>query len=139
MRMGENNSELGEWLNQQELRYVSISQLASSDTPYSIRILLENVLRNQGSESPQVDLLVNWKESSKQLESIDIFATRAFLHDTNGVPVLTDLAAMRDAVVALNLSPELVNPVIPAELTVDHSVIADFHGSSDSQEKNIAL
>ena len=137
--MGENNSELGEWLNQQKLRYVSISQLASSDTPYSIRILLENVLRNQGSESPQVDLLVNWKESSKQLESIDIFATRAFLHDTNGVPVLTDLAAMRDAVVALNLSPELVNPVIPAELTVDHSVIADFHGSSDSQEKNIAL
>ncbi len=121
------------------LSYAPISQIAQPRTPYSMRILLENVIRNQGTHSPQVQLLTNWKSSARAEESIDVYASRAFLHDTNGVPVLTDLAAMRDAVVALNLDPELVNPVIPSELTVDHSVIADFYGSADATEKNIAL
>lgn len=137
--MGESKNQHNEWLTQRQLIYVPISELAHPKTPYSIRILLENVVRNQGETSRQAQLLVRWKESSKAEESIDIYATRAFLHDTNGVPVLTDLAAMRDAVVALNLDPEVVNPVIPSELTVDHSVIADYFGSADATEKNIAV
>ena len=139
MYMGDNRNQHSAWMIEHNLSYAPISQIAQPRTPYSMRILLENVVRNQGTDSPQVQLLTNWKSSAKAEESIDIYASRAFLHDTNGVPVLTDLAAMRDAVVALNLNPELVNPVIPSELTVDHSVIADFYGSADSTEKNIAL
>lgn len=137
--MSEISNQHEEWMKQRHLNYVSIAQIANPRSPYSIRILLENVLRHHGASSRQVQSLINWKAASKALESIDVFATRAFLHDTNGVPVLTDLAAMRDAVVELGLDPALVNPVIPAELTVDHSVIADFHGSPDATEKNITL
>ena len=137
--MSEISNQHEEWMKQRHLNYFSIAQIANPRSPYSIRILLENVLRHQGAGSRQVQSLINWKAASKALESIDVFATRAFLHDTNGVPVLTDLAAMRDAVVELGLDPALVNPVIPAELTVDHSVIADFHGSPDATEKNITL
>lgn len=137
--MGEISNQHEEWMKQRHLNYVSIAQIANPRSPYSIRILLENILRHHGASSRQVQSLINWKAASKALESIDVFATRAFLHDTNGVPVLTDLAAMRDAVVELGLDPALVNPVIPAELTVDHSVIADFHGSPDATEKNITL
>lgn len=137
--MGEISNQHEKWMKQRQLNYVSIAQVAHPKTPYSIRILLENVLRNQGPSSRQVQSLVEWKRASKEYESIDVLASRAFLHDTNGVPVLTDLAAMRDAVVELGLNPTVVNPVIPSELTVDHSVIADFHGSPDATEKNIAL
>jgi aconitate hydratase len=117
----------------------SIRELVPKGMPYSIRILLENALRNHGADSEAVQSLLNWKASAQNGIPIDIFATRAFLHDTNGVPVLTDLAAMRDAVSELGLDPAIVNPLIPSELTIDHSVIADVFGAEDSASKNAAI
>ncbi len=122
---------------QSGLDFVSIVELAPSRMPYSLRILLENVLRHQGENADQVQHILNFKSSASTGKSIDVYASRVFLHDTNGVPVLTDLAAMRDAVEQLGLDPKIVNPLVPCELTVDHSVIADFYGSSDATEKNI--
>lgn len=128
-----------EWLVAQGLSVNRIDELAPKEMPYSIRILLENCLRNSGPDSEQTKSLLSWKEAAASGKAIDVFATRAFLHDTNGVPVLTDLAAMRDAVRNLGLNPEIVNPMIPAELTIDHSVIADVFGTSDAAEQNAAI
>jgi hypothetical protein len=70
---------------------------------------------------------------------VDLHASRVFLHDTNGVPTLVDLAAMRDATAALGGEPARVNPVVPAELVVDHSVIADVFGTSDAFTRNVEI
>lgn len=128
-----------EWLQKAGLDFVSIGDLAPSHMPYSIRILFENILRHQGESSDQVQHILNFKSSAATGKSVDVYASRVFLHDTNGVPVLTDLAAMRDAVVELGFDPKVVNPLVPCELTVDHSVIADFYGSPDATEKNIEV
>lgn len=116
-----------------------ISSAAPSRMPYSMKILLENSVRNFGLEHPQTQSILNWKHAASSGEVIDVMATRAFLHDTNGVPVLTDFAAMRDAVIELGGDPKVVNPQIPSELTIDHSVIADVFGSADAAEKNVAI
>ena len=121
------------------LSFSSIRDLVPKGMPYSIRILLENALRNHGPASEAVQSLLGWKASAENGIAIDVYATRAFLHDTNGVPVLTDLAAMRDAVSELGLDPQIVNPLIPSELTIDHSVIADVFGAEDSASKNAEI
>ena len=118
---------------------VDISKITPSRMPYSMRILLENSVRNFGLDHPQTQSILHWKQAASSGEVIDVMATRAFLHDTNGVPVLTDFAAMRDAVIELGGDPKVVNPQIPSELTIDHSVIADVFGSSDAAEKNVAI
>ncbi len=122
-------------------RIVSLDGVAPAGLPYSIRILLENVLRNQDGRRvtrEQVDALVDWGTDASFRTAIELSPSRAFLHDTNGVPALVDLAAMRDAMVALGGDPAAVNPSIPAELVVDHSVIADFFGTADARERNVA-
>ena len=121
------------------LSFSSIQDLVPKGMPYSIRILLENALRNHGPDSEAVQSLLGWKASAENGIAIDVYATRAFLHDTNGVPVLTDLAAMRDAVSDLGLDPAIVNPLIPSELTIDHSVIADVFGAEDSASRNAEI
>ena len=133
MEQAVSNSER---LTSSNLSFSSIRDLVPAGMPYSIRILLENALRNHGPDSEAVQNVLSWKASADNGIAIDIFATRAFLHDTNGVPVLTDLAAMRDAVRELGLDPQIVNPLIPSELTIDHSVIADSFGSQESAAKN---
>lgn len=121
------------------LSFSSIRELVPMGMPYSIRILLENALRNHGPDSEAVRSLLRWRASAENGIAIDVYATRAFLHDTNGVPVLTDLAAMRDAVSELGLDPQIVNPLIPSELTIDHSVIADVFGAKDSAIRNAEI
>jgi aconitate hydratase len=116
-----------------------IAAIVPPAMPYAMRILLENSVRHFGLEHPQTKSILNWRQAASSGHVIDVMASRAFLHDTNGVPVLTDFAAMRDAVIELGGNPELVNPQIPAELTIDHSVIADVFGSSDAAEKNVAI
>src|SRR4051794_23217786 len=71
--------------------------------------------------------------------AVDLLASRVFLHDTNGVPALVDLAALRDGVAALGGDPGRVNPVIASESVVDHSVIADVHGTADALVRNVEL
>ena len=124
-----------------EYRITPLDGVAPEHLPYSIRILLENVLRNQDGHrvtARQVEALVGWGSAASYRTAMELTPSRAFLHDTNGVPALVDLAAMRDAMEALGGDPTTVNPSIPAELVVDHSVIADFFGTADARERNVA-
>ena len=119
-----------------------ITELAPADLPYSLRIVLENLLRHEDGEqvtADQVRALLDWGTPESFTRAIDLHAARVFLHDTNGVPTLVDLAAMRDATVALGGDPAQINPVIPAELVVDHSVIADVFGTPDAFARNVEI
>ncbi|MFI5697657.1 aconitate hydratase AcnA [Kribbella sp. NPDC051586] len=109
-----------------------LAGIAPDHLPRTLRILLENTLRH-GTAS---DLLRNWEPGVTG--ELEVYPSRVFLHDTNGVPVLVDLAAMRDAMVALGKDPALVDPVVPAELVVDHSVVADVFGRPDALRLNVA-
>ncbi|WP_328526438.1 aconitate hydratase AcnA [Kribbella sp. NBC_00359] len=111
----------------------SLRGVAPDHLPRTLRILLENALRH-GTAS---DVLRDWKPGATG--ELEVYPSRVFLHDTNGVPVLADLAAMRDAMVARGKDPGLVDPVIPAELVVDHSVIADVFGRPDALRRNVEL
>ncbi|MFG1908596.1 aconitate hydratase AcnA [Kribbella sp. NPDC048928] len=113
-------------------RIQPLAGIAPDHLPRTLRILLENALRH-GTAS---EALRSW--SPGVTGELEVHASRVFLHDTNGVPVLVDLAAMRDAMVALGKDPALVDPVIPAELVVDHSVIADVFGRPDALRVNVA-
>ncbi|MFG1620732.1 aconitate hydratase AcnA [Kribbella sp. NPDC049227] len=114
-------------------RTQSLRGVAPDHLPRTLRILLENALRH-GTAS---DVLRTWEPGA--VGELEVFPSRVFLHDTNGVPVLADLAAMRDAMVARGNDPALVDPLIPAELVVDHSVIADVFGRPDALQLNVEL
>ena len=119
------------------LRYHDITRLAPDSLPLSLRIVLENVLRFHDGTSTgddQVSAIVDGADTS-----VDLRASRVFLHDTNGIPTLVDLAAIRDGMAALGGEPALVNPVIASELVVDHSVIADVFGTRDALARNVEL
>jgi aconitate hydratase len=105
--------------------------IAPGHLPRTLRILLENALRH----GTAADALREWRPGATG--ELEVYPSRVFLHDTNGVPVLVDLAAMRDAMVARGKDPRLVDPVIPAELVVDHSVIADVYGRPDALRVNV--
>ncbi len=111
----------------------SLHGVAPDHLPRTLRILLENALRH-GTAS---EVLRDWTPGATG--ELEVYPSRVFLHDTNGVPVLADLAAMRDAMVARGKNPGLVDPVIPAELVVDHSVIADVFGRPDALRRNVEL
>ncbi|WP_308491963.1 aconitate hydratase AcnA [Microbacterium terrisoli] len=121
-------------------RIASLDGVADDRLPYAIRILLENVLRNQDGHRvtpDQIDALAGWGSDASFATPIELTPSRAFLHDTNGVPALVDLATMRDAMADLGGDPATIGPRIPAELVVDHSVIADFFGTADARERNV--
>ncbi|MEM2016751.1 MAG: aconitate hydratase AcnA [Nitrososphaerota archaeon] len=108
--------------------------------PYSIRILLENVLRNLDGKvvtEEDVKTLINWRDNIGR--EIPYFPSRVILQDFTGVPALVDLAAMRDAVKKVGGNPKIVNPLVPVHLIIDHSVQVDFHGTSYALERNMEL
>ena len=110
--------------------------------PYVIRILLEGLVRNcaTGKVTPQSVLdLAAWKPQAQQRAPMQFFAGRVLLQDFTGVPVMNDLAAMRSALVRLNASPDQINPVVPVDLVIDHSVQVDYYGTHDSFERNVNL
>ncbi|GAA2856625.1 aconitate hydratase AcnA [Streptosporangium fragile] len=111
---------------------------APARLPYSLRIMLENLLRH-GAPAEQVRALTGWRPRADRTVAVDLHPARVFLHDTNGVPALVDLAAMRDAMAELGGDPGRVNPAIPAELVVDHSIIADVFGRPDALARNAEL
>jgi aconitate hydratase len=115
------------------LTFRRLHGIAPSYLPRTLRILLENGLRH----GTRVDELSNWVPGATG--EIEVHPSRVFLHDTNGVPVLADLAAMRDAVVSAGGDPRSVDPVVPAELVIDHSVIADVFGRPDALRRNVEL
>jgi aconitate hydratase len=123
-------------------RIQRLSELPIQALPYSLRVVLENLLRHEDGRhvtSDQVQTLLDWGTGPDHDKSVDLSPSRVFLHDTNGVPTLVDLAAMRHAMVQLGADPGVVNPLIPAELVVDHSVIADVFGRSDAFARNVDI
>ena len=123
-------------------RIHSLAALDISPLPYSLRIVLENLLRHEDGHrvtSDQVQLVLDWASGPDHTRALDLSPSRAFLHDTNGVPTVVDLAAMREAMIDLGGDPELVNPLIPAELVIDHSVIADVFGTPDAAARNVEI
>jgi aconitate hydratase A / 2-methylisocitrate dehydratase len=111
-----------------------------SRLPVSIRIVLESVLRNcDGKKIAEKDVLnlARWNAKKPADEEIPFIVARIVLQDFTGVPLLVDLAAMRDAVAALGKDPELIEPLVPVDLVVDHSVQVDFAGSVEALSLNL--
>ncbi|NYE35363.1 aconitate hydratase [Nocardioides cavernae] len=122
----------------------SLAGLGVDALPWSLRVVLENLLRHEDGDrvtAEQVQLLLDWAGGHEPDHdaALDLSPSRTFLHDTNGVPTVVDLAAMRHAMVELGEDPALVNPQIPAELVIDHSVIADVFGRSDAFARNVEI
>ncbi len=113
-----------------------------SRLPVSIRLVLESVLRNcDGKKVHEANIkeLANWKANETRTAEIPFVVARIVLQDFTGVPLLVDLAAMRTAVAKLNKNPKIIEPLVPVDLVVDHSVQVDFAGGADSMAKNLDL
>src|SRR5258705_13600670 len=113
-----------------------------SKLPVSIRVVLESVLRNcDGKKITEDDVraLANWQPNGERTEEIPFVAARVLLQDFTGVPLLVDLAAMRSAVSRLRKNPEIIEPLAPADLVIDHSVQVDFASSKDAFAKNMQM
>ena len=110
--------------------------------PYSLRILLENLLRHEDGKSVTADdiqFLAKWDAKAEPSREIAYMPARVLMQDFTGVPAIVDLAAMRDAMRALGGDPEKINPLQPAELVIDHSVQVDQYGTGDSYSTNVAM
>ncbi len=113
-----------------------------SQLPVSIRIVLESVLRNcDGKKVAEKDVvaLANWKAKEPAKEEIPFVVARIVLQDFTGVPLLVDLAAMRAAVAKLGADPKIIEPLVPVDLVVDHSVQVDFAGSPEALGLNLDM
>src|SRR5712671_4243138 len=113
-----------------------------SRLPVSIRIVLESVLRNfDGTKITEDDVraVANWKPNGERSEEVPFIVARVLLQDFTGVPLLVDLAAMRSAVVRLNKNPGVIEPLVPVDLVIDHSVQVDFSATSDAFRKNMEM
>jgi aconitate hydratase len=109
----------------------------SERLPFSLKVLLENLLRHEDGDSVTAESIQRLASGAGTGDAVSFAPARVFLHDTNGIPVLVDLAAMREAVRDLGGDPARVNPVIPAELTVDHSVVTDVFARPDAMAINV--
>ncbi len=113
-----------------------------SKLPISIRLVLESVLRNCDGKKvheSNVKELANWKATETRTAEIPFVVARIVLQDFTGVPLLVDLAAMRTAVAKIGKNPKIIEPLVPVDLVVDHSVQVDFAGGADSLAKNLDL
>lgn len=113
-----------------------------SRLPVSIRLVLESVLRNcDGKKVSEANVreLANWSPNAARTAEIPFVVARIVLQDFTGVPLLVDLAAMRTAVAKLGKNPKIIEPLVPVDLVVDHSVQVDFAGSADALKKNLDL
>src|SRR5918912_999023 len=113
------------------------SQYDVARLPYTLRILLENVLRN--GDEDDVRAVATWDAKAEPSNEISFMPSRVLMQDLTGVPAVVDLAAMRDAVAALGGDPARINPLIPAELVIDHSVQVDAFASRFAFERNVEL
>ena len=110
--------------------------------PYSLKVLAENLLRTEDGANITADhvrAIANWDPDAQPSVEIQFTPARVIMQDFTGVPCVVDLATMREAVAALGGDPEKVNPLAPAELVIDHSVILDFFGNAGAYERNVAV
>ena len=140
--MNSYNTESKLRVNEKEYTYFDITKISESKKmPYSIKILLENLLRNEDGVSvtkTDIESILNWKENAG-IKEISFKPARVLLQDFTGVPAVVDLAAMRDAIEKLGKSSDKINPLQPVELVIDHSVQVDSYGSPNSLNNNISL
>lgn len=121
-------------------KYFSMAELPSQKLPYSLKILLENMLRTEDGANvtaEHVNAIVNWDPKAEPDTEIQFTPARVIMQDFTGVPCVVDLATMREAVAELGGDPQKINPLAPAELVIDHSVVIDVSGSADAAEKNV--
>src|SRR6204780_2588644 len=113
-----------------------------SRLPFSLKIVLENLLRNEDGRTVKkedIEAVAAWVENRGKAEhEIAFRPARVLMQDFTGVPAVVDLAAMRDAMVALNGDPNKINPLVPVDLVIDHSVVVDYFGTGKSLSQNVA-
>ncbi|NTY58991.1 aconitate hydratase AcnA [Mycolicibacterium sphagni] len=110
--------------------------------PYSLKVLAENLLRTEDGANitkDHIEAIANWDPSAEPSIEIQFTPARVLMQDFTGVPCIVDLATMREAVAALGGDPEKVNPLSPAEMVIDHSVILDVFGTADAFERNVEI
>ncbi len=110
--------------------------------PFALKILLENLLRHRGQlhvQESDIDALVNWDSKAEPDTEIAFVPSRVLLQDFTGVPAIVDLAAMRDAMADLGGDVSKINPQVPVELVIDHSVMVDIYGTESALEQNTAI
>jgi aconitate hydratase len=128
-------------------KYWSLKELAKqyptiNRLPVSIRIVLESVLRNCDGQKvlpKHVEELSHWASNAERTDEIPFVVTRVVLQDFTGVPLLADLAAMRSVAAALGKSPKTIEPLVPVDLVVDHSVMVDYYGTPKALDLNMKL
>ncbi len=110
--------------------------------PFSLKILLENLLRNEDGETIRardIEALASWNAKAEPSQEISFTPARVVMQDFTGVPAIVDLAAMRDAISAMGGDPDKINPLVPAELVIDHSVQVDVYGTQQAFRRNAEL
>src|SRR5690606_37188324 len=110
--------------------------------PYSLKILLENLLRTENGgdiTAADIEALAGWDPNAGTEREISFTPARVLLQDFTGVPAVVDLAAMREAMRDLGGNPDLINPLAPVELVIDHSVIVDVFGSPQAFARNVEI
>src|SRR5882762_2004539 len=113
-----------------------------SKLPVSIRIVLESVLRNvDGKKIAEKDVrtLANWRPNGERTDEIPFMVARVLLQDFTGVPLLVDLAAMRSAAERMKRDPQIIEPLVPVDLVIDHSVQVDYFNSPDALQQNMGI
>ena len=129
----------------QTYHYFSLPKAAASigdisRLPYSLKVLLENVLRFEDGRSYTVNdavALADWVKTGHSEKEVPFKPARILLQDFTGVPAVVDLAAMRDALVGLGGDPRKVNPLVPVDLVIDHSVMVDRSGTAEALQHNV--
>ncbi len=132
------------------LRADALRDFGVERLPYSIKVLLENLLRHEDGvkvDASDIEALARWAETPTRhgeaagddAREIAFTPERVLMQDLTGVPAVVDLASMRDAIIALGGDPHKINPLVPVELVIDHSVILERTGTADSYEQNVAI
>src|SRR5699024_50415 len=122
------------------LNAVTGDGLDVASLPYSLKVLLENLLRTEDGQNITADdirALAGWDASAHPSREIQYTPARVIMQDFTGVPCVVDLATMREAMLDLGGDPTKINPLAPTELVIDHSVIADVFGSPEAFERNV--
>lgn len=133
-------------VNNQQYEFFNLQKLSAQydveRLPYSLRILLENLLRFEDGiivRKEDIEALLHWDPKKVEQKEIAFTPSRVILQDFTGVPAIVDLAAMRDAMQKLNGNPEKINPLSPVELVIDHSVMVDYFGTNQAFAQNTTI
>ncbi|MBM3623602.1 MAG: aconitate hydratase, partial [Alphaproteobacteria bacterium] len=113
-----------------------------SRLPYSLKVLMENLLRHEDGSSVRaadIEAFAGWLKAGKSAHEINFRPARVLMQDFTGVPAVVDLAAMRDGMAKLGGDPKKINPLVPVDLVIDHSVIVDNFGNTKAFGENVKL